>query len=62
MTNPNLDKLNECNYVVGLSVTSDGKCNISCGHAIYNGSTSSIIVGTALSTNSLSNGKYPSNI
>lgn len=62
MTNPNLDKLNECDYVVGLSVTSDGKCNISCGHAIYNGSTSSIIVGTALSTNSLSNGKYPSNI
>lgn len=62
MTNPNLDKLNECDYVVALSVTSDGKCNISCGHAIYNGSTSSIIVGTALSTNSLSNGKYPSNI
>lgn len=62
MNNPNLNKLNECDYVVGLSVTSDGKCNISCGHAIYNGSTSSIIVGTALSTNSLSNGKYPSNI
>lgn len=62
MTNPNLDKLNECDYVVGLSVTSDGKCNISCGHAIYNGSTSSIIVGTALSTNALSSGKYPSNI
>lgn len=62
ITNPNLDKLNECDYVVGLSVTSDGKCNISCGHAIYNGSTSSIIVGTALSTNALSNEKYPSNI
>lgn len=62
MNNHNLNKLNECDYVVGLSVTSDGKCNISCGHAIYNGSTSSIIVGTALSTNSLSNGKYPSNI
>ena len=62
MNNPNLNKLNECDYVVGVSVTSDGKCNISCGHAIYNGSTSSIIVGTALSTNSLSNGKYPSNI
>ena len=62
MNNPHLNKLNECDYVVGLSVTSDGKCNISCGHAIYNGSTSSIIVGTALSTNSLSNGKYPSNI
>lgn len=62
MNNPNLNKLNECDYVVAVSVTSDGKYNISCGHAIYNGSTSSIIVGTALSTNSLSNGKYPSNI
>lgn len=62
MINPNLNKLNECDYVVGLSVTSDGECNISCGHAIYNGSTSSIIVGTALSTNALSSGKYPSNI
>ena len=62
MTNPNLDKLNECDYVVGVSVTSDGKYNISCGHAIFNGGTSSIIVGTALSTNALSSGKYPTNI
>lgn len=62
MNNPNLDKLNECDYVVGLSVTSDGKYNISCGHAIFNGGSSSIIVGTALSTNAISSGKYPTNI
>ena len=62
MNNPNLDKLNECDYVVGLSVISDGKYNISCGHAIFNGGSSSIIVGTALSTNAISSGKYLSNI
>lgn len=62
MNNPNLDKLNECDYVVGLSVTSDGKYNISCGHAIFNGGSSSIIVGTALSTNAISSEKYPTNI
>lgn len=62
MNNVNLNKLNECDFVVALSVTSDGWSNISCGVGIFNGGSSSIIVGTALKSTPSPTGKQPNNI
>lgn len=62
MNNVNLNKLNEYDFVVALSVTSDGLSNISCGVGIFNGGSSSIIVGTALKSTPSPTGKQPNNI
>lgn len=62
MNNVYLNKLNECDFVVALSVTSDGWTNISCGVGIFNGGSSSIIVGTALKSTPSPTGKQPNNI
>lgn len=62
MNNVNLNKLNECDFVVALSITSDGWSNISCGVGIFNGGSSSIIVGTALKSTPSPTGKQPNNI
>lgn len=62
MNNVYLNKLNECDFVVALSVTSDGWTNISCGVGIFNGGCRSIIVGTALKSTPSPTGKQPNNI
>lgn len=61
MNNSNLDKLNECDYVVACSVTSNGKNNILCGTGVFVGGNNSIIVGHSLYTSSSTN-KYPNYI
>ena len=61
MNNVKLDKLNECDYVVAYSVTSNGKNNILCGTGVFVGGSNSIIVGHSLYTSSSTN-KYPNYI
>jgi hypothetical protein len=61
INNSNLDKLNECDYVVAYSVTSSGKNNILCGTGVFVGGNNSIIVGHSLYTSSSTN-KYPNYI
>lgn len=60
--NPYLNKLNECDYVVALSVTASGRSSILGGTAIFNGGSNSIIIGTALKSAPSPAGKYPNNI
>lgn len=56
-----LNKLNECEYVIALSVESRGMRSILGGTAISNGGTNSIFIGTALKNIPSQSGEYPNN-
>lgn len=60
--NAYLNKLNECEYVIALSVESRGMRSILGGTAISNGGANSILIGTALKNIPSQSGKYPNNI